>query len=49
MGHDLLPNEVRVWFEDVTPGDVVVIDESSLGNDLRIPLRKVCSFVSSDL
>ena len=41
IGCDLLPDVERGWTQDVATGDVIVLDQLRLSDDLRVPLAEV--------
>ena len=45
---DNLPDAVRVWLENVAAGDIVVVYQVSLCQDLLIPASKVKAFIDFD-
>ena len=48
MTLDLLPNKIRIRLENITSRNIVVVNESSLDDYLRIPLWEVRNLISSN-
>ncbi len=45
---DLLPNKIRIRFQNITPGNIVIIDHIGFGDDLFVPFGEMGCFIELD-